>query len=69
MILLWLPGDQTPILLLLVILPTKAFLLELLFMLAPIHGRLEQIQIFSSLHVFGTVISIGLEASLDHLPC
>ena len=70
MILLWLPGDQTPILLLLVILPTEAFLLELLFMLAPIHGRLDQIQILRSLYVFGTVISIGLEANLVHdLPC
>ena len=64
MILLWLPGDQTPILLLLVIFPSQAFLLELLFMLAPIHGRLDQIQILKSLYVFGTVISFGLEASL-----
>ena len=70
MILLWLPGAQTPILLLLVILPSLAFLLELLFMLASIHGRLDQIQILRSLYVFGTVISIGLEASLVRiLPC
>ena len=73
MILLCFPGSQTPILLLLNVLIPQAFLLELLFMLAPIHGRLDQIQILRSNldYVFGTVISIGLETSLFHvlLPC